>query len=127
MHASTIAHRGRSRVRNPTPVESERHPPREMDPGDRLAREVLGGQDHQVGGPAIRIVHIGDRVAVVLGPCALGGDEDGFPAAASRGSRWTCVVPRSRSCLISALAKARSGGFPSVVRYARVMSAAAAV
>ncbi len=93
--------------------------------GRPACREVLGGQDYQVGGPAIGIVHIGDRVAVVLGPCALGGDEDGFPAAASRGSRWTCVVAE-QVVLDQRVGEGPVGGFPSGVRYARVMSAAAA-
>lgn len=54
-------------VSDPAAVEAERDPGRQVNAGHRLASEILSGEDHQVGGAAVRVVHEGHDVAVVLG------------------------------------------------------------
>lgn len=55
-------------------MEAEGDPARQMDPGERLAGEVLSGEHDQVGSPALGIVDVGERVAVVLGARVLRRD-----------------------------------------------------
>ena len=54
-------------VSDPAAVETERDPGRQVNAGHRLSAEILRGQDHQVGGAAVGVVHEGHDVAVILG------------------------------------------------------------
>ncbi len=59
-------------------MEPQRDPGWQVDAGDWLCREVLRGEDDQVGGVALGVVHVGEDVAVVFGSARSGGYEDGF-------------------------------------------------
>ena len=54
-------------VSDPAAVETERDPGRQVNAGHRLSAEILRGQDHQVGGAAVGVVHEGHDVAIILG------------------------------------------------------------
>src|SRR6202042_3570393 len=62
-------------VGDPAAVEPERDPGGQVHPGDGVAGEVLGGQDDQVGGTAVGVVHEGHDVTVVLVGAGSGGCE----------------------------------------------------
>ena len=57
-------------------MEAERDPGGQVDTCDGLAGEVLRGEDDQVGGAAVGVVHEGHDVAVVLGGVGCGRGED---------------------------------------------------
>ena len=65
-------------IGDPVAVEAERDPGRQVDARDWLAGEVLRGQDNQVGGAAVGVVHERHDVAVVFGGVGTGRHEDGL-------------------------------------------------
>jgi hypothetical protein len=53
-------------VRDPAAVQAERDPGWQVDAGDGVGGEVLGGEDDQVGCAAVGVVDEGHDIAVVL-------------------------------------------------------------
>lgn len=102
-------------------MESERYPGGQVHRGDRVAEEllggeeVLGGEDHHVRSAKVGVVHKRQDVAVVFA-CVLGGrGEDGLPTVASRPNSRACAVPATRSWRRIALANASSENSPDTV------------
>src|SRR4051812_35415596 len=98
-----------------------------MHPGHGFAGEVLRRDDHQVGGPAVRVVHEAHDVAVVLPDSGEDAAKTASPTAASLPNGCTCTVPAVRSCLNSALVNAPSSKFPFDRTVARLTSPTAAL
>ena len=59
-------------------MEPQRDPHGQVHSRDRLGREVLGGEDDQVGRAAIGVVDEGHHVAVVLAGVRARRGENGF-------------------------------------------------
>jgi len=65
-------------VGEPAAVEAERDPGGQVNTGDRLGGEVLGGEDDQVRRAAVGVVDEGHDIAVVFGRAGCGRGEDGL-------------------------------------------------
>jgi len=86
-----------------------------MNPGEGFAREVLGGQDHQVRRAPIGVVDVHQVVAVIFRVRPTRRDEHGLARARVTAELVCFVVSVRRSCLRRALLKASSARSGSVV------------
>jgi DNA-binding CsgD family transcriptional regulator len=66
---------GDLQVRDPAAMKTQRNQDGKVDAGHRLAGEVLGAEDHQVGRAAVGIVDEGHDITVVLGGLRSSRDE----------------------------------------------------